>query len=359
MERQYYYKKREAAKRAPTKFLSVIVDGMDQSKSNLPHFVGRTAKAVNSADQLKTHISGVIAHGQNEFFTFLDIGQYPHDSNLTINIILQILFKIKDIMGGKLPPTFYLQADNCWRENKNKFVLAFCEYLVHIKVFREVHLSFLMVGHTHEDIDACFSKVADKLRRNDAETLDDLIELLPNVKVINFIYDFRTWIQNSICDLRKHTRPLHFKFRSNESLVETFYKGKYDSPWKKLEGGIMARNNQQKIISIRGSPKLSPINFDGIGLERISSQLKHWKCLFSDQINQTQYHWWERFLKLWKKCEENSSERRRLFFANAQWILPMLPKQLSHDENEEENLLPDTIQNMMNDELIEPVVLSK
>lgn len=83
-----------------------------------------------------------------------------------------------------------------------------------------------MVGHTHEDIDARFSKVADKLRRNDAETLDDLAALLPSVTVINYVYDVRTWIQDSICDLRKHTRPLHYKFRSNDSILETFFKGK-------------------------------------------------------------------------------------------------------------------------------------
>lgn len=142
-----------------------------------------------------------------------------------------------------------------------------------------------MVGHTHEDIDACFSKVADKLRRNDAETLDDLIALLPSVTVINYVYDVRTWIQDSICDLRKHTRPLHYKLRSNDAIVETFYKGKYDSPWKKLEGGILARDNNHKIRTIRGSPKLSQINFDGIGLQKISSHLNHWKCLFSDQID--------------------------------------------------------------------------
>lgn len=46
------------------------------------------SQAVNPADQLKVHISGVIAHGQNEFLTFLDIGQFPHDFNLTNNIIL-------------------------------------------------------------------------------------------------------------------------------------------------------------------------------------------------------------------------------------------------------------------------------
>lgn len=214
-----------------------------------------------------------------------------------------------------------------------------------------------MVGHTHEDIDACFSKLADKLRRNDAETLDDLIALLPSVTVINYVYDVRTWIQDSICDLRKHTRPLHYKFRSNDAIVETFYKGKYDSPWKKLEGGILARDNNHKIRTIRGSPKLSQINFDGIGLQKISSHLNHWKCLFSDQIDHTQFHWWKDFLKLWKKCEENASERRRQFLANAQWILPTLPKQQTADENEEEFVLPDTIQNMMDDEQVEPIVL--
>lgn len=60
---------------------------------------------------------------------------------------------------------------------------------------------------------------------------------------------------------------------------------------------------------------------------------------------------------MWGKCEENASERRRQFLANAQWILPTLPKQQTADENEEEFVLPDTIQNMMDDEQVEPIVL--
>lgn len=111
-----------------------------------------------------------------------------------------------------------------------------------------------MVGHIHEDIDARFSKVADKLRRNDAETLDDLVALLPSATVINYVYDVRTWIQDSICDLRKHTRPLHYKFRSNDAILETFFKGKYDSPWKKLEGGMLARDNNHKVEPLEGVP---------------------------------------------------------------------------------------------------------
>jgi hypothetical protein len=54
---------------------------------------------------------------------------------------------------GKLPPYFFLQMDNCGRENKNKFVFAMCALLVHHRVFEEIELGFLLVGHTHDDID--------------------------------------------------------------------------------------------------------------------------------------------------------------------------------------------------------------
>ncbi|XP_063438737.1 uncharacterized protein LOC134719703 [Mytilus trossulus] len=212
LERKYYYTKKNAAKTSPSQYLSLIIDGMDQSKTNLPHFVGRMAKAVNKVDQLTTHVTGVLAHGQNKFFTFLDLNQYAHDSNLTMHILMLILHQISKLMGNKLPPILYLQADNSWRENKNRYVLGFCELLVHQRIFNEVYLSFLPVGHTHEDVDAAFSRIAETLRRNDAETMPRLKEMLPNVKDIEAIYDIRSWITSSLNDIRKHTKPLHYKF---------------------------------------------------------------------------------------------------------------------------------------------------
>lgn len=37
----------------------------------------------------------------------------------------------------------YLQVDNCWCENKNKFVFVFCEYLVYEKIFKEVSIIYI------------------------------------------------------------------------------------------------------------------------------------------------------------------------------------------------------------------------
>ena len=38
-ERQHYYKHRDLAQRNKREYMSIIIDGMDQSKTNLPHFV--------------------------------------------------------------------------------------------------------------------------------------------------------------------------------------------------------------------------------------------------------------------------------------------------------------------------------
>jgi hypothetical protein len=55
------------------------------------------------------------------------------------------------------PSVLHLQFDNCSCEKKNKYMLAYCHWLVFNKVFRSITISFLPVGHTHEDIDQMFS----------------------------------------------------------------------------------------------------------------------------------------------------------------------------------------------------------
>ena len=64
----------------------------------------------------------------------------------------------------KLPcvnPTLYLQIDNCG-ENKNKTLIAFLTDLVRKKVFHKIKACFLMVGHTHDDIDQVFATISGK-----------------------------------------------------------------------------------------------------------------------------------------------------------------------------------------------------
>ena len=72
----------------------------------------------------------------------------------------------------------------------------------------QVHLSFLYVGHTHEDVDAAFSKVADKLRKTDVEVLQDLIDVIDG-EVLDSIFDVKSWLAPEIkTSWHQHTSSL-------------------------------------------------------------------------------------------------------------------------------------------------------
>ena len=63
-----------------------------------------------------------------------------------------------------MPNTICVQADNA-SDNKNWTLLLFFAMLVHHGYTEEVFLSFLIVGHTHEDIDQLFSVLSRFLKR--------------------------------------------------------------------------------------------------------------------------------------------------------------------------------------------------
>ena len=110
------------------------MDGMDQSKTDLPHLIRKNKTACNMW-VLRTHITGALIHGRRSY-AFVDVHMWPHDSNLTMNILLSILLDQSKEDG--LPSTLFLQLDNCFRENKNQFVFGFLALLVQKKIFKEV-----------------------------------------------------------------------------------------------------------------------------------------------------------------------------------------------------------------------------
>jgi hypothetical protein len=52
--------------------------------------------------------------------------------------------------------------------------MAFCSLLTARRIFKEVMVGFLVVGHTHEDIDAYFSYLSKLLKGRNTYVLADL-----------------------------------------------------------------------------------------------------------------------------------------------------------------------------------------
>ena len=112
------------------------------------------------------------------------------------------------------------------REVKNIFVLFFCTLVVGAGLFEKVKLSFLPVGHTHEDIDQLFSRCAESLRRMDCFSLDDSERIIrssyhsdnnsqPGVVRNPKVPDFKGWMEFKKINITGHTGPTCFKFQND------------------------------------------------------------------------------------------------------------------------------------------------
>lgn len=170
--RKNYQRRIDDSIEEPDKYLSVIVDAMDSNKTNVPHWRSFFSKE-RAEFTCKTRLLGVLVHGRR-FDGYWTLPRFEHSSNLTIACLLKTFAKILQD-EGKLPPFLVLQLDNCGKENKCNNFFAFLGLLVELKVFQEVFVNFLPVGHTHSDIDQKYSVYSHRLGSVDAYTIPQLI----------------------------------------------------------------------------------------------------------------------------------------------------------------------------------------
>ncbi len=85
------------------------------------------------------------------------------------------------MIAKKLSPTLRFQLDDCAKDNSNKYVFVYWSLLV-ANFFKEVFVSFLLVGHTHDDIDASFGRWSMKLREEDFPTIPLLMKSYMDLK---------------------------------------------------------------------------------------------------------------------------------------------------------------------------------
>jgi hypothetical protein len=132
-------------------------------------------------------------------------------------------------------------------------------------VFREVYVNFLLVGHTHEDIDAMFGRWSRRLRENDYPTLPTLMKLFMDVEtepviphLIEDVPNFKAFVDGYLCSgndaLLGHTNAQQFKFYKDDDgwPVMQYKLWCTDSDWLlKENGGI-----QLWQVTADGRPKL-------------------------------------------------------------------------------------------------------
>ena len=226
--------------------------------------------------------------------------------------------------------------------------------------FFQVHLSFLYVGHTHEDIDAAFSRIAERLRKSEAETLPELLNIVPHAEEITGgMFNITGWMAPFIVDIRKHTKPLHYKFIKVGNKTSILYKGNQDSKWKELPNSLFNKTGSGVTTLPTGAPKLLTPNFEKINFDRMETASRQWACLFKDQKNNSGLKWWETWLKHLKRVSSSNTALKAYQQRNSKWLLPELPRQDSSTTPQnasDEPIIPARLSEMLQEETAEPEV---
>lgn len=89
-------------------------------------------------------------------------------------------------------------------ENKNQYTLAYLNMLVETGVFKNIKVGFLLVGHTHDQIDQMFIRFSKKLKYKSALTLPTMVEIIkglhtpsPNIIFLEDTLDYMKLITNT------------------------------------------------------------------------------------------------------------------------------------------------------------------
>ena len=146
----------------------MIVDSCSKWKIELPRFtrelkLGKFSAHGNSLCTCRVHQNKEDTRNPGNAFNYFIDDAVKGGENVTVEVIWRTLCKLqnlREIWAEEL----HVQLDNTTKDNKNHTVFAFLAWLVQSGKFHKVKVSFLPVGHTHEDIDALFGVIVRFLR---------------------------------------------------------------------------------------------------------------------------------------------------------------------------------------------------
>ncbi|KAL3691171.1 hypothetical protein R1sor_004822 [Riccia sorocarpa] len=325
--RTVYYSHKELSTSSPSLYLSFIHDAMDLAKTIIPRLCDKVKTLMGYVQPLPLKVIGILNHG-HELGVVAHVtvgGLWKSDPNYTITSIAKQLRdyenfhtdkKLEDLhftdqtshslfnalmdeevfnttvlakkrqlkeeffqMEGAdnselqastrmLPPNLYIQLDNSAKDNKNWTMMAFCNELVARGCCKMITMSFLVVGHTHEDVDAFFSKVNAAQVGKDTESLPHFLVVVYHAqsskaypRVIQEMADYKEHVKDYMEKITSQSAPVAIRFYMRDNIpvyqVQENYGGVWVPPygrtvWKRCE--LESEKNFQVVLPPRQDP---------------------------------------------------------------------------------------------------------
>lgn len=139
----------------------MMLDSVDHQKFPLPKSEIMYAKSFSKFIRPTLQLTACICHGHS-FHCFVSEPYVSHNSSWTTDLVcscLHELGKTIDLRRVRLS----LHGDNCSRELKNQTILRCLALFTSQHRLKSAQLCTLQSGHSHEDLDQCFSQMASHL----------------------------------------------------------------------------------------------------------------------------------------------------------------------------------------------------
>ena len=172
--------------RANRDVLTIIIDTVDRAKFAWPHWPwGRVSKEIAGLNRPRLVLTAAIAHG----FCVILFCQHEntnHGSDFFCDVLTRTIEEVWRLCSGvqgsrkrDFPRHLVIQSDNTTSQAKNSYSIMYLSYLVRRCKFLTVTLNFLMVGHTHEDVDQLFALLLSFIAQKSSwETAEELLGYL-------------------------------------------------------------------------------------------------------------------------------------------------------------------------------------
>jgi hypothetical protein len=213
--------------------------------------------------------------------------------------------------------------DNATGDNKNRFLFCFWSLLVAKGIFREVYVNFMLIGYTHDDIDALFERWSMLLRKDSFPTIPLLmksfmeVESIPTIPhLIEKVPNFKGFIAGCIAEgngaLEGHTKAQQFKFYVDSKGCPMM---KYkilctDTDWLPKEGGgikLWRDDEEGRALWPRGEPAPSSTqpmkNVEDI-LREITGFMKYWENLSNEDSTGEYQRCYEHLWYYWRAVKD-------------------------------------------------------
>ncbi|KAL3676034.1 hypothetical protein R1sor_025982 [Riccia sorocarpa] len=249
--RTVYYSHIELSTSSPSLYLSFIHDAMDLAKTIIPRLCDKVKTLMGSVQPLPLKVIRILNHG-HEPRVVAHLGD-PHFTDQTSHPLFNALmddevfnttvlakkrqskeefFQMEGTENSELqastrmlPPNLYIQLDNSAKDNKNWAMMAFCSELVARGCCKMITMSFIVVGHTHEDVDAFFSKVNAAQAGKDIESLPHFLAVVYHAqsskaypRVIQEVADYKEHVKDYMEKITGQSAPVAIRFYMRDNI---------------------------------------------------------------------------------------------------------------------------------------------